>query len=44
MALIALSLQIGIAFVTAHHLIRILISVLVMPSVYKSIIGRRLDD
>ena len=40
MALIALSLQIGIAFVTAHHLIRIVISVLVMPSLYKAILGR----
>ncbi|MEM8877571.1 MAG: AbrB family transcriptional regulator [Pseudomonadota bacterium] len=43
MALIALSLQIGIAFVTAHHLIRILISVLIMPSLYRATIGRGQD-
>lgn len=39
MALIALSLQIGIAFVTAHHLVRILISVLIMPWVYRRTAG-----
>ena len=40
MSLIALSLQISVAFVTVHHMLRIFIAVLLPPLAYRILIDR----
>lgn len=42
MSLIALSLNVGVAFVTAHHIARIALSLGMMPAIWRHVVSKRL--
>lgn len=44
MSLIALSLNIGVAFITSHHIARIALSIGLMPFLWRHVVSKRVDE